>query len=262
MAISISMHIESHFALGLLYGFLLTLARAGSAFAFLPIPGYQAAPVAPRVILTVGVTLCLSPYWPEANLSGANLAVFLGAVLNESMHGLVMGVAIAFLAETFQLAAQFISLQAGFSFASTFDPSSQADTGIFQVLSQLAAGFLFFAFGIHRELIRMIALSMTLSPWPAGVPETSAWKIIPLGANLFATSLRLALPAIALLLLTDICLVVVSRIQTQVQLLHLSFPAKIVLSLFFVSVMLTRWPRIYETNARDLIEKTAELIAH
>jgi flagellar biosynthetic protein FliR len=256
------MHIESHFALELLYGFLLTLARVGSAFAFLPIPGYQAAPVAPRIVLAVGVTICLSAYWPKADLSGANLTVFIGAVLTETMHGLVMGVAIAFLAETFQLAAQFISLQTGFSFASTFDPTSQADTGIFQVLSQLAVGFLFFAFGIHRELIRMIAMSMTISPWPSNVPGTSAWSIIPLGANLFAMSLRLALPAIALLLLTDICLVVISRIQAQVQLLHLSFPAKIILSLFFVSLMMTRWPRIYETNARDLLGKTLRLMAH
>jgi flagellar biosynthetic protein FliR len=255
------MRIESHFPLELLYGFLLTLARVGSAFAFLPIPGFQGTPVAPRVVLTVGVTFCLSTYWPHANLSGADSSVFVGAVLTETIHGLVLGVAIAFLAETFQLAAQFISLQTGFSFASTFDPSSQADTGIFQVLSQLAVGFLFFSFGIHRELIRMIAISMVRSPWPAGVPVTSAWNIIPLGANLFITSLRLALPAIALLLLTDICLVVISRIQTQVQLLHLSFPAKIVLSLFFVSLMLTRWPRIYQTNARDLLERTAQLMA-
>lgn len=256
------MHIESHFALEMLYGFLLTLARVGSTFAFLPVPGYQGAPVAPRVVLTVGVTICLSPYWPLADLADAGLSVLLGAVLTESMHGLVMGIAISFLAETFQLAAQFISLQTGFSFASTFDPSSQADTGIFQVLSQLAAGFLFFAFGIHRELIRMIALSMTLSPWPAGVPAASAWNIIPLGAGLFATSLRLALPAIALLLLTDICLVVISRIQNQVQLLHLSFPAKIVLSLFFFSVMMRRWPQIYESSAHGLLEKTLQMVTH
>lgn len=254
------MRTESHLAIGLLYGFLLTLARVGSAFAFLPIPGYQATPVAPRIVLTVGVTICLSAYWPQADLSKAGLAGLLVGVLTETAHGLVMGVAISFLAETFQLAAQFVSLQTGFSFASTFDPTSQADTGIFQVLSQLAVGFLFFAFGIHRELIRMIALSMTLSPWPAGVPGTAAWSIIPLGANLFATSLRLALPAIALLLLTDICLVVISRIQTQVQLLHLSFPAKIILSLFFVSLMMARWPRIYESNARDLLEKTLLLM--
>ena len=106
----------------------------------------------------------------------------------------------------------------------------------------------------------MIAVSMIQSPWPGRVPETSAWSVIPLGANLFAASLKLALPAIALLLLTDICLVVISRIQSQVQLLHLSFPAKIVISLFFVSLMMTRWPRIYETNARDLLEKTLRLM--
>jgi flagellar biosynthesis protein FliR len=74
------------------------------------------------------------------------------------------------------------------------------------------------------------------------------------------TAFRLAMPAVALLLLTDVCLSVLSRIQAQVQVLHLAFPAKISLSLFFMSVILARWPAVYESLARTLLEQVSRLL--
>lgn len=244
-----------------LYGFLLALARVGTAFTFLPIPGYQGISNAARVVVTLGITICLFPYWPHTVTAETSPAAMLRAVLAEASLGLVLGLAIAFLAESFQLAAQFISLQAGFSFASTFDPTTQADTGVFQVLSQLASGFLFFVFGIHHQLIRMIALSFfSMNAQPAAFSAASFVEISHFGTIMLITALRLAMPAVALLLLTDVCLSVLSRIQSQVQLLTLAFPAKISLSLFFLSAMMVRWPAVYESLARTLIERVFHLL--
>jgi flagellar biosynthesis protein FliR len=75
-----------------------------------------------------------------------------------------VGVAIAFLLEGIQMAAQMIGLQAGYSFASTVDPSTQADTTSLQILAQLLAGSLFFAFGFDREIIRILAQSLVSVP--------------------------------------------------------------------------------------------------
>jgi flagellar biosynthetic protein FliR len=255
------MRIDPQIAAAALFGFLLALARVGTALTFLPIPGYQGLSNVARIVLTIGITICLFPYWPRTLAAGTNPASVARAVLAEASLGLVLGLAIAFLAETFQLAAQIISMQTGFSFASTIDPSTQADTGVFQVLSQLASGFLFFAFGIHHQLIRMIALSFSsMHAQPAAVSATSFAAITHFGALMMTTAFRLAMPAVALLLLTDVCLSVLSRIQAQVQLLHLAFPAKISLSLFFMSVILARWPAVYESLARTLLEQVSRLL--
>jgi flagellar biosynthesis protein FliR len=252
---------DPRFAEGTLVGFLLTLARTGTALTFLPIPGYQGLINVARIALIVGITLCLFPFWPASADLTANPASIVRAVLSEASLGLVLGLAIAFLAETFQLAAQFISMQTGFSFASTIDPSTQADTGVFQVLSQLTSGFLFFAFGIHHQLIRMIALSFSsINARPAAFSAASFAAITHFTSSMIVTSFRLAMPAVALLLLTDICLSVLSRIQAQVHLLQLAFPAKICLSLFFLSVILTRWPAVYESVASTLVGQVFHLL--
>jgi flagellar biosynthesis protein FliR len=255
------MLIDPQIAAEAVFGFLLALARVGTALVFLPIPGYQGLANAARIVLIIGITICLFPYWPRTLGAGTNPAAVLRTVLAEASLGLVLGLAIAFLAETFQLAAQFISMQTGFSFASTFDPATQADTGVFQVLSQLISGFLFFAFGIHHQLIRMIALSFSsMHAQPSAFSATSFAAITQFGAVMMVTAFRLAMPAVALLLLTDVCLSVLSRIQAQVQLLHLAFPAKISLSLFFMSAILVRWPSVYESLARILLERVSRLL--
>jgi flagellar biosynthesis protein FliR len=260
------MPIKAEIGLDVLFGFLLTMARVSGAVILIPMPGYQGAPSAARVVLIVATTVCLFPFWPHVVFPDLAAGAFLLAILRETGFGLVLGLAISFLSESLQLAAQIISMQTGFSFASTFDPSSQADSGVFQVISQLAAGLFFFAFGIHRQLIRMFALSLSSINWDpsqllaSGVGTPPVAEVIRMGSTMFITALRLALPAVALLLLTDICLSMVSRLQAQVQMLMLAFPAKICLSLFFLSAIMVRWPAIYEQSATALLNRVFRLM--
>ena len=82
----------------------------------------------------------------------------------EAGLGLGVGLAVAFLAEAFQMGAQIISLQAGYSFASTIDPTGQADSSVLLVIAQLAAGLLFFATGLDRQVVRALAQSLGVHP--------------------------------------------------------------------------------------------------
>ena len=55
---------------------------------------------------------------------------------------------------------QVMSMQAGYAFASTFDPNTQADSGVVVVLMQIVSGLLFFTTGLDREVVRIFARSM------------------------------------------------------------------------------------------------------
>ena len=248
------MPISVHFGMEAVYGFLLTLTRVGSALTLLPLPGIQNAPQVARIVLIIATTLCLFPLWPAVTMDDLNGGGFLLAVLAEMSIGLLMGLSLSFLSEAFQLGAQAISFQTGFSFASTFDPSSQADSGVFQVFSQLACGLLFFALGIHLQLIQMFARSMTAFSFDQGhFKEGAIALIIHQGSTMFVSGLKLALPVVALLFLVDQALSAISRLQSQLQLLSLAFPAKILLSLLFLATVLTRWPTLYGNWARDML---------
>jgi len=253
------MPIRVHFAPEALYGFLLTLTRTGSALLLLPLPALKDAALSARIVLTVGITFALMPVWPAVHFDSLSGGQFFLAVISETAFGLLLGLAISFLNGTFQVAAQTISMQAGFSFASTFDPTSQADTTVFQMLTQLISGLLFFSLGIHRQLLRLLAHSFDVfSPSTNVLSEASVRTVVGLGAMMFATGLRLGLPVVALLLLAELALAVLGRLHAQLHLITLTFPIKTALSFAFLAAIIIRWPTLYEQTARHVFQALAQ----
>jgi flagellar biosynthetic protein FliR len=225
-----------------------------------PLPAFRDAMQMVRIVLVVGITLALLPVWPAVRLDPVSGTQFFMAVVAESACGLLLGLAVAFLNGTFQLAAQTISMQAGFSFASTFDPASQADTTVFQMLSQLLSALLFFSLGIHLQLLRLLARSFDVFSLDRTVITTASVKaVIEMGGMMFATGLRFGLPVVALLLLAEVAVALLNRLHAQLHLMILTFPAKTALSFAFLAAILVRWPSLYEQTARRVFEVLAQV---
>src|ERR1044071_8283404 len=127
-------------------GFLLTLARVAGVFVFVPLPGMHNGLEMARIVMSLSVTVALAPYWPHTNAdsSAGLLAVWL---VSEAALGIGIGLAVAFVSEAVNMAAQIMGLQAGYAYASTIDPNSQADSSVLVVFAELAAGLVFFTIG-------------------------------------------------------------------------------------------------------------------
>jgi len=210
-----------------------------------PLPGVKSAPETVRTALALAFTFALYSQWPVVRADGLTVAVLAGWALAEAAVGLAIGVSVAIALEAFTLAAQVLGLQAGYAYASTIDPNTEADSGILLVFAQLMSGMLFFALGLDREVLRLFALSLEKVPAGAYVfGRATAEPLIRLGATLFAVGVRLALPVVALLVMVDVALALLGRINSQLQLLSLAFPAKMLTSLILLSWMAPMFPRI------------------
>ncbi|MBZ5611677.1 MAG: flagellar biosynthetic protein FliR [Acidobacteriia bacterium] len=241
------MHASLTLDLGMLCGFLLALARVSGLLAFVPIPGLAAGTEVSRVVLAVALTVALFPVWPAPQVEGFVIGRMLGWMASEAAFGLTVGLAVAFLLEGVQMAAQVIGLQAGYSYASMVDPATQADTTTLQMMAQLIAGSLFFAFGFDRQVIHILARSFESVPGGTyALTGASVEAVARLGSGIFLTGLQLALPVLALLLLLDIAFAVLGRLQTQLQLLSLSFAVKMLVALAFLAGVLSLYPPVFE----------------
>jgi flagellar biosynthetic protein FliR len=241
-----------------LFSFLLVLARVGGVVAFLPMPGWRAAPDSARVVLALAMTVALFPVWPALPDTEPAFGKLAAWAFVEAGFGVSVGVAVALLVEGFQIAAQIVGLQAGYGYSLTVDPSSQADSGVLQVILALVSGLLAFTLGIHRELIRVLALSLERLPagsWHA--TAAGAEGIVRLGSNMLSTGLRLALPVVALLLLIDLALALLSRMQQQLQLLSLAFPVKMLAALVILAALAPVVPRLLSGDAERMLEVLA-----
>jgi flagellar biosynthetic protein FliR len=231
---------------GTLYAFLLVLARVSGVFVFVPLPGIQAGPALVRAALATSITLALLPLWPTIPSTGLSFGTLVGWLLAEAGLGIGAGIAVAFMSEILQMGAQIISLQAGYSFATTIDPTSGADSSVLLAVAQTVAGLLFFATGLDHQVLLAFAQSLSAHPPGQVVLSTSMLnQVIQTGSAMFSTGLRLVLPLLALLLIVDISLALLARLNSQLQLITLAFPIKMLLSLGLLAWLLLVFPQVF-----------------
>jgi len=245
---------EVRLPLETVYGFLLVLARVGGAFSFVPIPGFRNTPGVARIVLALGITMALLPTWPRIQTPDGSLVALAASLAAEAAFGITVGLAVALLNEAFVLASQIFGLQAGYGYASTIDPATQADSSVLQIFTHLSAALLFFALGMDRQVIHVFARSLEAHPAGAYVPSlSSAGPVLELGGVMFSTALRLALPVIALLMLVDVALALLGRINAQLQLLMLAFPAKMLVSMALLAALTAMLPSLYQGAAERTV---------
>jgi flagellar biosynthetic protein FliR len=239
---------------GTLYAFLLVLARISGAFVFVPLPGSRTGADIARLFAALTITIALLPFWPHFDAFPVYPGEVIVAVIGEAAFGLCIGVVVSLFNEMLMMAAQIISTQAGFSFASTIDPTTQSDSGLLVVIAQLVGGMLFLTLGLHREVIRIFASSLLAQP-PGSfhLNPRLAEVLLHFSAQIFVVGLKLALPSIALLGLIDISLALVGRVNSQLQLLSLSFPIKMLAAIALMAVLAALYPRVLGEPAGNLL---------
>lgn len=244
----------------LLAGFLLVMARMGGIMTFLPIPGLKSGPAAARIVFSVTSAFLMFPVWAKARGPLAQPENFFAGIVSEALLGIAIGLAISYLFEILTLAAQSLSLQAGYGYATTIDPTTDADAGFLVVVAQLIGGLLFFALGLDRRVLAIVGRSFEMAPPGYFAFSRSLTEgLIEAAASIFSTGLRLALPVIALLAMTDIALALVGRLNSHLQVTTMSFPIKMVAGLGLLAWIATLIPTVLQQAAEPLLNLVEQI---
>jgi flagellar biosynthetic protein FliR len=243
------MRTDALFSYPTLIGSLFTLARVSGVFALLPLASFRTAPDQAKVLLSLGFTAMLSPQWKlQTSISDESISRIVAGLAAELGLGLAIGLTVTIVLEVFQAAAQIVSLQAGFGFASTIDPTSGADSTVLITVAQLTAGLLFFTAGGDRMLIRVLSDSFQFCP-PESFAIRGGWgdAMIRFSSTIFNAGLRLAAPVVALLLLADASLAVLGRIQSRLHLVSLTMPVKLCATMLLLSAIVGFEPGFFQS---------------
>ncbi len=110
---------------------------------------------------------------------------------------------------------------------------------------------------MDHALIRILAASF--EKFPAGsFPSLDSDALrtdrtLHLGGAMLSTGLRLALPVTALLLLLDVALALMGRMQQQLQLLSLAFPVKMMAALIMLIALAPLIPKLFAAAAERTV---------
>jgi flagellar biosynthetic protein FliR len=114
------------------------------------------------------------------------------------------------------------------------------------VVAQLFGGSLFFALGFDRQVLRLLAESLERIPDPAGeFSGASAQVLVDMTASLLSVGVRLALPVVAVLVMVDVALALLGRLNSQVHMMSLAFPIKMLAALLVLAWVAPLFPRVW-----------------
>lgn len=148
-------------------------------------------------------------------------------LLGEAAIGAALGFLARLLIAAAEGAGSFLALSMGLGFATVIDPQAGSTTVLSRLLGLLATLF-FVLLGGHLLVVQAIAESFSLFPAGAVVPaELNGGVILEAAANLFSVSFRLASPVMAVTLIVQIGMALITRVAPQTNLFAIGFIAAI-----------------------------------
>jgi flagellar biosynthetic protein FliR/FlhB len=212
---------------------LLVFLRLLTFFIVIPIFFPKGTPNTMKVVLAAVMAFILIPGIELSNLQALNnnFQLFMYC-FNEILTGLALGVITNIAFNIIRMAGQLMDMQMGFAMLSMFDPNSNSTTTFIERLLYWMSFIVFFLIDGHHMLIDSLIKSFQA----VGLGKTMIFQeTITLTVNAFlqyfALGLKIAIPMILIIVLSDITLGLVARTVPQLNIMILGLPVKILVGL-------------------------------
>lgn len=162
----------------------------------------------------------------------AGLMATPATILGEAIVGFTIGLGAALIVGAAELAGELLAIQVGLQGSAIMDPmSAQQSTAVGQFLNLFAIALLL-TLNLHVVMLDALRASVDRVPVGGALAITEGlWAILGTVTTLFVLGLRFAAPVIALVLLLNVALAMLSRAAPQLQILALAFPLQILAGL-------------------------------
>jgi flagellar biosynthetic protein FliR len=218
--------------------FGLVLARVGGLFVSAPVFSARQIPNQTKIGLAIVVALVLTPLQMEHARSVPPGMLTFGVLAGrELLIGLAVGFAVALIFTGIQMGSQLIGIQMGVGLGGVLNPMSGADSSTIDGFYMVLATLIFLLSNGHHAALAALARTFDLAPVAeASLPPVNPQQVMALIQAVFVVAIRVALPAIAALLLTDVALGLAGRAAPQMQVMVVGMPVKMAVGLGFMAL--------------------------
>ena len=179
---------------------------------------------------------------PGINHSGFDVNNNLQLVMiigSEITTGITLGFLTNICFNCIRMAGQLIDTEAGFGMISIFDPSTSSNATFIENMLYWFSIMLFFITDTHHVLILQLMRSFDVVKIGEFIlSPTSVMVIVKIFIQFFSIGLRIAIPIVFIILITDLTMGLIARTVPQLNVMILGLPIKLVLGLTCVSLAL------------------------
>ena len=215
---------------------LLGTARAAGFVLLAPPFNSRSIPAPVKGALALALSVLLSTQIAP-NLPDITAGFLVVSAVTEVVIGAGLGFVVHVLFTAVQMAGDLIDLTGGFSLQPAYDPMAMTMNSSVGRLHYLLATTLLFSSGGHLLIVKGFATSYDGLPVGGSVPtEQLASVLMTALAMMFLAAVQIAGPMVAVLLLADVALALLSRAAPALNIFAFGFPLKIMLTLVLLGL--------------------------
>lgn len=175
----------------------------------------------------------------SAIASITNNYILITYIISEITTGLILGLITNVAFEVVIMAGSLMDVHIGLSMVNVLDPNSSTNTSITGNLLHFIAMVVFFAINGHHMLIKSLVESFILVPLGQTIISgESMMALIEVISKYFVIGLQIAIPIVLIIIITDICMGLISRAVPQINVMILGMPVKILVGLVAITIAL------------------------
>jgi flagellar biosynthetic protein FliR len=238
---------------------LLATVRA-SGFVMLAPPFNSAGiPVAVKGALAMALAVVVFPHI-TGTLPAISAGFLIVSAITEALIGAALGFLVQVLFTAVQLAGDLIDVTGGFSLQPAYDPLSLTTHSSVGRLHYMLATTLLFTSGGHLLLVRGFVTSYVGLPVDATLPaDQLGAAVIKVFSMMFLAALQIAGPMVAVLLLADVALALLSKAAPALNIFSFGFPVKIMLTLTLLGLTFPLLPPALDALVHTGLEAMTSL---
>ena len=219
--------------------FLLVFARISAIFSSAPFFGSRNVPVYVKAAFSLLLTYITVPIIPNPAAVPDAFLPYLVLLVSELLVGLIIGFAASLVFYGVQMAGQLLDMQIGFGIVNIFDPLSGQQMPLIGNFKYILALIVFLTTNSHHLFITALVSSFKLIP-PAGIVFSNSVTgiIVDMVSGLFVVAIKICLPVLIAIILTDIALGILARTMPQMNIFIVGIPGKIMVGMFVLTLAL------------------------
>ncbi|SHJ43633.1 flagellar biosynthetic protein FliR [Tepidibacter formicigenes] len=236
--------------------YMIVLSRCIGLFIASPVFGRKNLPNIFKLGFSMILAYIILPYISASNLSDIPFLQLLFLAIKELIIGLIIGFIAFVIFSIFFLAGSFIDRDLGFSMANVLDPQYGSQVSISGNFIYILSTLIFLILNGHHYLIRGMINSFYLLPVNSLIKVNDNFfiLIIKLLDYIFIYSLKIAIPVIISIFLTNLILGVLARTMPQMNVFVVGMPLKIIFGLAIMSITFPYYIPIIKTIFKDMYE--------
>ena len=170
-------------------------------------------------------------------------------MISEISTGLILGLITNISFEIVVMAGSLLDLHIGLSMVNIVDPNSKVNTTISGNLLHYVAIMIFFVVNGHHIILKSLIESYNLLSMGTSIlNQETMMVLISIIIQYFIIGLRIAIPVVLIMLMTDIAMGLVSRAVPQINVMILGMPVKMLVGLIAIAVSLPIMVKIFKSN--------------